>query len=140
MTDKQKAKWERDKAAIRKQTIKLIDKWRPLLNLQEWNFEIIFPGSPDPEDAMADCSAKPEYLEATIRFYPCFFNVPKDVREHTVVHELCHCIVAELQHAGEDLMEGQLVTKKNHQDLVERLTQRISYIAMKDKWPERKKR
>lgn len=129
-------------SAQTREVLKILDKWKRKLLLNEWFIDTIFPaeyceGTPDGYNVLADTSVDPVYLNAKIRFYPAFFEAPNDVREHAVVHELCHCLTQEAWDNMGKLYRGEMVSGCQQRDIIERLTQRISNVAMRDHWPKR---
>lgn len=131
------------KRKLEAEALDTINKWRSDLLLDEWFFELIFPEQRSASDtsddygALCDVHADTVYFKAHIRVYPAWFNAPNDVRVHSIVHELCHCLTQQLWDLAGELMNGRLVTEKEVREAVERLTQRISIIAMRGKWPKR---
>lgn len=125
-------------AKQRQETVRLLEKWRPMLFLGEWNFEVIFPDT-DHDSAACEIHVDPVYLSAELRVYPCHFRAPNDVREHNIIHELCHVHTQAIWNVAGKLRDGVLVTEMEIRETVERLTQRISYIAARGKLPPRKR-
>lgn len=80
-------------AAIRARVNRLVAKWRPVLGLESWGLTVLF----DEQKDLANCTVKPGYEEATIRF-----NVKRMRRElpnvmpayeELTVHEMIHCVL-----------------------------------------------
>jgi hypothetical protein len=84
--------------------------WQKLLLLKEWKITLTV-GALDSGER-ADCDAKPEYLEATIRIDPAL--VPEEEWDGFFSHELIHCWTWPLEKlaefwAGEDENKHELV-------------------------------
>jgi hypothetical protein len=120
--------------SLKKEALRLVNEWKEHLLLSEWAIEVVYPRKDLADQNMtvfATVSSDPVYLRAMIRFYPAWFKEPKDHREHIVVHELCHCLTQQAWDCLGKLQNGTLVTHLEAQETIERLTQRISYVAMK---------
>lgn len=79
--------------AIRSRVERAYNYWRPVLGLESWGIELRFDEGTD----LANCSAKPAYEEATLRFNLARMraelpNVYAAVEELTL-HELVHCVL-----------------------------------------------
>jgi hypothetical protein len=81
-------------AAIRRR----VKAWQKKLLLHGW--KITVETKPLEDGAKADCDAKPEYREATLRFDPA--KVPADEWDGYIVHELLHCWTWPLEKAAEN--------------------------------------
>ncbi len=119
---------------LRKELRVLIAKWRPRLYLNEWHIDLNFPME-GPEESggmtvLAEIDACPVYLTARINVYPAWFERGKDAREKTIVHELCHCLTQEMSNLVSNLQNSVLVTHPQRIDAVEKLTQRLTHIAL----------
>ena len=80
----------------------IFKRWIPLLGLSNWDISIeLAPDLPDTTDgieAAADCHASWQYERAVIRFSLHTVNEDTDAQlERHVVHELMHCLLAELR-------------------------------------------
>ena len=119
---------------------RFLQKWQKQLFLRGWNFELVFNEEAPPanENAMCYVSVSPEYMEATVFVNPSYYTAPNDVREHAICHELCHCHTQQLWNLAGYLLDGRLVTDRELRETTEKLTQQIAYIAMQDKWPQRR--
>lgn len=116
----------------------VISKWRSRLFLGEWFIDLIHATKDHTSDPkfipFATCRACPVYMEATITIYPSFWSMPKDRREHILVHELSHCITQSIWNVAESLRNGELCTPTQVRDEIEILTQRIANIAYQQEW------
>lgn len=116
---------------MKKKTIaQMVERWRKRLLLNEWQIFIEFPDK-DPEDdgggaTLASISPCPVYMEAKMRIYPAWFRRSPEVREHALIHELCHCITQEAWDALRHQHNGALVHENMQRDIMERLTQRLT--------------
>lgn len=112
----------------------ILEKWRRRLLLNEWRLDAIYPDKPSEHDqgdyeCMAEIAVRPEYLFARITIYPCWFKAPKDVKEHTLVHELCHIVTEPAKAALHKMINGQLVTEREQIEINEVMTERVTNIA-----------
>jgi hypothetical protein len=125
----------------RKEIQRLIDKWRPRLFLSEWYFNLEYPtencSNKEGYNTLADISPDVVYLNALIRVYPAFFKKSKQAQEEAIVHELCHCITQYLWDTALRLRNGYNVHEMAIQDEVERATQRIANVALKNFWEKK---
>lgn len=125
-------------ARMKKEFLRILRKWQPKLFLQGWFFEVHFHyGSVKEQGDMhvlAEISVDTAYLKAHIHVYDAWFRAQKDIREHAIVHELCHCHTQDAWDNAGKLRDGFLVTDMELRNTIERLTQRISYIAMANQW------
>lgn len=108
----------------------IIEKWRPRLLLGEWAINLNYPESDVDQSGdrtiLAYVSADPVYLNATIHIYPAWFDRSDEVREMTLVHELCHCFTQEVWNMMDMQHRGEVVPDRYQREAVERLTQRIT--------------
>lgn len=124
----------------RKEVSRIIEKWRGRLFLRGWFVDTRFVDEDKPIEGCPGSSVYAEvhvdhvYLRAHITVFPCWRAAPKDVREHVIVHELCHCLTQQAWDAISKLRDGVLVTAQEAREIIEKLTQRISYVAMQDEW------
>lgn len=115
---------QRRKAEVRRH----ITKWRCELLLSEWAITSM-QMMENHEDAAATINVDLDYLRATIRIYPCFWEHKRKEREEMVVHELCHIVSEEMYVMVHDQANGRLVTPQHANSARERLTQRITNVA-----------
>lgn len=110
---------------------RILERWSGRLLLNEWMFSFVeekdqAAGRYDDRDCLAQISVDPVYLTARITIYPAWHRKHPAVREHAIVHELCHCFTQEVwDHMG-SLRNGVLVPAHQATDSIERLTQRIA--------------
>lgn len=123
MTKKQRSKYIKQ----------LIEKWRPLLFLNEWN---IFHEFVDDEGSVqggrnsaAEISVNFTYKSAHIKTFSGFWRETPDVQDDMICHELCHCHTQELWDFCVDFANGKHHTPDEVWRSVETLTQRISVIS-----------
>lgn len=129
---------------MKKEAVALLRKWQKRMLLNEWFFEVFYPDQPYEENEQggithATVNADPVYLKANVRLYPSWFSAPNDIREQIIVHELAHCMTQELRDLADKLRDGRLVTSLEINEVHERLTQRISFVAIRDHWQKRRK-
>lgn len=106
------------------------EKWKRELYLHEWFINIIHVKTEHPDRAYASCHASASYLEADICIYPRFWELDKDGRERTIVHELCHCLTSKVSRMLDDALNGKLHPVTEVEFNIEQLTQRIANVAM----------
>ena len=117
---------------------KLLSKWKARLNLSEWQIEILHVNSEAEDhkddvgegDTLARVFPDPVYLQAQIQLFPAFWKRTVREREAALVHELCHCITEELYNAVRASWRDEVVTRRDAGERLERLTQRIAYVAL----------
>lgn len=107
-------------AAFRRQVVALVRTWQPRLLLDTWALTVQVTRR---MDAAADCEARPEYLEALLRFNPALIR-PEDL-EAVVVHELLHCHTWALWEVAED--GDRVRAEREH----ERLTSTLQRVVMR---------
>jgi len=116
----------------KKEVERYIKKWKPRLNLHEWDIKITYKEGVD--DTFAQTTVQSDYLRAEIEIFREHWNRSIEEREKTIVHELSHCIADEMFNSFWNLLaNGKHVTKSNLYDILERLVQRIRNISMKDR-------
>ena len=124
--------------AQRAEVQKLIERWRPRLYLNEWHVDIVYmkdSAKPDPSSVgggqtLAAIQPDPVYLQARIEIYPEFWAEPPWQREKALVHELAHCLTQELFDLVRALWRDETVSQRDARERLERLTQRITHIAI----------
>lgn len=115
----------------KKEVAALIEKWAPKMGLHDWDFAIVATSAEGPHDkAILAIDPDPAYFRGNLYIYPGFVNSPASYKEEAVVHELCHCLNSEVIRLTQNVIDGQMVTKENFTDAVERLTQRMTKIVM----------
>jgi len=82
----------------RRSVTSLVRRWQKRLLLGDWKISVELGALDD--GAKADCDAKPEYKEATLRFD--LDKVPPEELEAYVVHELIHCHTWRLEGIAEE--------------------------------------
>lgn len=121
---------KRKKATKRPEWCQIVERWRGRLLLNEWHFSFAHSKTDKDIDGnkqcLAEISACPIYMTARITLYPAWHRKHRDVREHTLVHEMAHCLTQEVWDAMGSLQNGVVYHKHVTQDLIERLTQRIT--------------
>lgn len=119
---------------IRTEIRAVIKKWRPILYLNDWYFDVVYPcENLNPEggfEVTAEIHADPIYKMGKIWVFPAFFSLDPARREHAIVHELCHCVTQELTDQVVKLQDGFLVTKRERLQANERLTQMLTNIVV----------
>lgn len=108
---------------------RFVQKWRSVLYLHKWNFDVCYMKNDDCGKS-AEIVHTPHYFEGEIRIFPLFWNEkdPKK-REEVIVHELVHAILGPLDHNFHQLHKGRHVDLNSHHDMVERVTQHVTNIV-----------
>ena len=111
---------------------RLVEKWQPVLFLQEWHFTYEFLETDDEEDAvhMASITADATYKEATIRVRPAVFRKDAANQDRIILHELCHCVVDPTNNLAYDaLVRERFVSWRIYKEANERVTTLIANIV-----------
>lgn len=109
----------------KKEVARYIKKWRSILFLHQWNFDISYHD--DMSDGGLRITMQPEYKNALIEINVVnFFKRPKYEREECIVHELCHCIVQPLVHIACEGAMGRQVSQSEIDWFKEDVTQHIA--------------
>lgn len=80
-------------------------KWTKLLGLELWDIAVeLAPDTGEADinlEAVAECMSHWQYERATIRFLQEYVDSVDDAcLERTVIHELLHCVLAEMREEG----------------------------------------
>jgi len=110
----------------KKKVSKWIRKWRGLLFLNMWNFDIVW-GDTIPG---LEITMQPEYKNALIEINIQNWNKMKDdkEREESILHELCHCVIQPLVNLACEGANGRQVSQAEMDWFKEDLTQHITRI------------
>ncbi len=108
--------------------VRLIEKWKNKLLLNEWKLVPHYSGI-DEDNCAATIYMQPNYFFGKITFNNCFFENDPHTQEEMIVHELCHCITEKAYLAHIDMINYKLVTVDHVNMIREQLTQRIASIA-----------
>lgn len=113
---------------------RLVNKWRPILFLGEWDIQHRYISSDGPESqngkiAAAEISVNYPYKSALIKTYRNFWESTFDDQDSMIAHELSHCHTQELWDFCTNFQNGKYHTPDEVWRAVETLTQRISIIA-----------
>ena len=93
------------------------------------NFDrIIKLPSDDHEDVVAKVCYDDKYQRITVSLYPRFFEQKHHEQRKALLHELCHSITLPSKQALYDMIEGDLITKKQAHEINERATSQIENI------------
>lgn len=111
----------------------LIEKYKPILFLQQWGIDVEILEEPHNENpyVLADINVVHEYMRSTIRIYPAFFDRPPLSQEEAIIHELCHCITQPAWNVISKFESGMFVPEHVSTEVIENLTQKIAIIAMR---------
>lgn len=117
----------------KKSVISLIDKWKPILYLNEWKIYLEFPNQNNSEcaDVLAQINCDNVYKCATMTVFNSYFDISNEDKEHSIVHELCHCLTEKLSHLLRCQHDGSLITNREIRDSTEELTQTITNVVTK---------
>lgn len=117
-----------------KKLVKLISKWKPRLFLTEWAIHLKIAEQDLPSEdgtiTLAVVNADPVYLNAVVTVFPAWTKLDAESQEDAIVHELNHCLIQEVYDAAAKLFEGGVVTKDDMHERIERLTQRVTNVAL----------
>lgn len=111
--------------ARRRDILRLVRAIKPLLGLEAWTIEVRFD---EQLEAIAQCSADPEYLQAVLVFRPR--AIPKGEAMSYVVHELGHCVTWPICHWAEMLAAKDKVKLEQCRIEEERLTTALERIVV----------
>lgn len=111
--------------ARRRDLLRLVRFVKPLLGLDAWKIEVQFD---EQLEAIAQCSADPEYLQAVVVFRPR--AIPKGEALSYVVHELGHCVTWSICHWAETLAAKDKVKLEQCRIEEERLTTTFERIVV----------
>ncbi len=120
--------------ATRKEATELLNKWKKRLNLDEWGIRVEFPKHDQTSgsahhagmEILADITAMPVYLRATVRVFPVWFTRSAQAREEVIIHELAHCITQPVLDMLRRAHEGNQYHPGTIADTIETLTERIA--------------
>lgn len=101
---------------------------RRVLYLHAWTFDVSHMDSDDESGSAADITANHEYLQASIRIYPCFWKSAREDRRKMLLHEMIHAVLSELQHQFTSLYKGRYISIPSHQQVVEKTTSSLTNI------------
>lgn len=136
-----RTKAKKKKSVRRPEHAQILERWRGRLLLNEWHFSFVHSKMDKHIDGDREClaeiSACPIYLTARITIYPAWHRKSREVREHTLVHEMAHCLTQEAWDAMGSIQNGVVYHKHVTTDIIERLTQRITNAVF---WREGKAR
>lgn len=111
--------------ARRRDLLRLVRAVKPLLGLDTWKIEVRFD---DQLEAIAQCSADPEYLQAVVAFRPR--AIPTGEALAYVVHELAHCVTWPICHWAETLAAKDKAKLEQCRIEEERLTTALERIVV----------
>lgn len=72
-----------------------VEKVKPLLGIQDWEV-FIAQDAPTKKGVVANCSRMKHRKVGILRFGPQFWRMPQHERKETVIHELLHCVLAQV--------------------------------------------
>src|SRR3990167_3194291 len=114
-----------------------IKRIRRFLDDIQWMFElngfekylIDVKEQPEDQDLLA-AQIVPEmtYKEITIKLYPHFWDLTKDLQRKALLHELVHTILQETKMISIGLLQGELHTEKEIKNINEKATSFVTSI------------
>lgn len=107
----------------RDEVLSLVRAWQSRLRLGDWTIHVEFTKL---DDHYANCSASPEYFEATIQFDP----ESSRVDEATIIHELLHCYTQGIAHVAEELAGSDAAIKEWVRIEEERLVTSLEHMVL----------
>lgn len=117
---------------LRAQEVKgYVEKWRARMRLTHWDITVTVRAANKntAQRTVADCAARPRYMEADLTVYPFLWEHETSTakaRESTIVHELSHIILSELDSLYERLRDGVAVNTDQWNDALERATESVA--------------
>lgn len=104
-----------------------------MFGTQNYDKSIIFEKENKPDDSpgletTAQITQTPEYMIICVRIYPCFWKHSLEKQRKILLHELCHTFTVHPYQAALKLLDGQLVTKEQLNDITERETTEFENI------------
>jgi hypothetical protein len=111
-----------------REVARLIAKWQKVLFLHKWTIRADL-ATEDNGEVCASIRANHAYFDAHLLVFPYFWEQPAEGRANVILHELCHCLVTELEQDFVQLYEGRHISVHSFNDHVERLTQSITAIV-----------
>lgn len=114
--------------AQKREVKKYVDKWRSILFLNVWYFDIYY--TEDEEEIAVSIKADHIYKNAAIYVNTkVFFERKKEVREEAIIHELCHCILEPFNWAHKEIqMNDRNIPEKEFESILESVTQHIARV------------
>ena len=101
--------------------------WKTRLCLQEYQIGVAFgPDEDKDNDSDAECSAMPEYMQASLRFN--LDAIAPDEIDHFVIHELLHIPTWRLTNFAKVMCVGDAVkleTLREHEELLTTYLERL---------------
>lgn len=116
----------------KKFVIDAVSKWRPILYLHKWDFEVDFM-SHDDGPASAEITPLHQYYKATITIFPKFWSSSDDKKEETIVHELLHAVTSPIVAQFQEMLEDRHVTLSCFNQFKEAVTQHLTNIIYHNK-------
>lgn len=114
----------------------IICEWRLRLGLGLWDFVVTEATAPCPDDRPGELQTRMDtlvsspYLGAQITVYPAFAKLTPESQRDVVLHELVHCLLAEIDDQVEALRSGQLVTARDQEIANEHTTETLTRLFL----------
>lgn len=90
--------------------------WQERLHMQHWKVETVFEFECGEEDANASIHTANDYEKATIYWDPDYWKHADDADfQHTLLHELLHCVTWGLRLAQKSILYQGLLTRDAEQ-------------------------
>lgn len=106
-----------------------VEKLKPMMFLGHWDIILKFEEKDDDSNPIyAEAISHTKYYEATLKFYPRFFEKDKDTRVNIIVHELCHVVLSSMKKHIEGGQSGYLVTPEEISTINEQTTTHFERI------------
>lgn len=128
-------KTSKEHEAFRKEVCRIIEKWRRLLFLNAWTFNVTWPDADCTHsehgqtiDKIASSDIDPIYLRSEIRIYPLWKTRDKEDREKDIVHEMAHCLTETITRELELVVGGQATSNRRIKEINENMTEHIASI------------
>lgn len=108
----------------KKEVRKYVEKWRLILFLNQWRFDILY--ADEESECTAEIKMNGAYREAGIFIYDKYWKQTKEKREFSIVHELTHCVIQPLIEIACASAEGQALSIREIDWNKEQVTQHIA--------------
>ena len=119
----------------RKQIRRLIAELRPVMRLERWKIETVFPEKMNDEEALAEITRLGDYWEARLAVGPKYPTWTKKKAREILAHELAHLIFADIDTYVGRLQEQRLAPAEakleagNYESLVEAAVDWVGVIV-----------
>lgn len=124
---------------MQKKVRQFIKDFTGFFGLTHFTIEVDFPAQK--ENLLADIDTETRYQRININVYKCLFKETPEEQRKTLIHELCHTILHELEMCAWNLRNDKAVSKSHIEQTVEVTTSKLENmfdILLKDGAEQRK--